>query len=71
MHVGCHYHRNNADPDIAVAANVILEKYSQQSAVTNSLPSIRRILIIDLDVHQGKGSFDPLRDVIIYQLLIN
>ena len=30
--------------DIAVAANVLLERYS---------PSIRRILIIDLDVHQG------------------
>jgi len=32
--------------DIAVAANVLLEK----------CPSIRRILIIDLDVHQGNGN---------------
>ncbi|KAL3808718.1 LOW QUALITY PROTEIN: hypothetical protein ACHAXA_003797 [Cyclostephanos tholiformis] len=33
--------------DIAVAANVLLERYS---------PLIRRILIIDLDVHQGNGN---------------
>ena len=64
MHVGCYYH-HNIDSDIAVAANVILEKYSQLSAATNSSPSIRRILIIDLDVHQGKESFYPSRDVFI------
>lgn len=33
--------------DIAVAANVLLKQYS---------PSPRRILIIDLDVHQGNGN---------------
>mmetsp|Transcript_8872 Transcript_8872/g.20145 ORF Transcript_8872/g.20145 Transcript_8872/m.20145 type:complete len:396 (-) Transcript_8872:19-1206(-) len=32
--------------DIAVAANVLLDKF----------PSIKRILIIDLDVHQGNGN---------------
>ena len=54
--------------DIAVAANVILQRYSpsalqqqqsQQQQVPNnnaSVPAIQRILIIDLDVHQGNGN---------------
>ena len=44
--------------DIAVAANVLLQTYgiqSQQSKV-NPIATIRRILIIDLDVHQGNGN---------------
>jgi acetoin utilization deacetylase AcuC-like enzyme len=45
--------------DIAVAANVLLQKYPcEQSSPTDSTISrgIRRILIIDLDVHQGNGN---------------
>ena len=51
--------------DIAVAANVLLQKYSgtslqkYQNTQNNSpiaSPIIRRILIIDLDVHQGNGN---------------
>lgn len=41
-----------------MAANVLLQTYgiqSQQSKV-NPLATIRRILIIDLDVHQGNGN---------------
>jgi hypothetical protein len=53
-------HIHNLGSDIAVAANVLLERYSQSSGVNNTSPSIRRILIIDLDVHQGKKIFIPL-----------
>lgn len=44
--------------DIAVAANVLLEKYGEQSqqSILNPISTIRRILIIDLDVHQGNGN---------------
>jgi acetoin utilization deacetylase AcuC-like enzyme len=44
--------------DIAVAANVLLETYGEQSPLSakNPLSTIRRILIIDLDVHQGNGN---------------
>lgn len=43
--------------DIAVAANVLLEKYSPSSIQQDSNGlAIRRILIIDLDVHQGNGN---------------
>ncbi|KAL7466826.1 hypothetical protein ACHAXS_008956 [Conticribra weissflogii] len=52
--------------DIAVAANVLLQKYSAPTLLQESQnhtqqnrhsnPVIRRILIIDLDVHQGNGN---------------
>ena len=44
--------------DIAVAANVLLETYGEQSQQSFDVPlsTIRRILIIDLDVHQGNGN---------------
>ena len=42
--------------DIAVAANVLLQKYSLSSFQNSQPLSIRRILIIDLDVHQGNGN---------------
>lgn len=44
--------------DIAVAANVLLQKYPYQpsSAGSTAGRGIRRILIIDLDVHQGNGN---------------
>mmetsp|Transcript_42861 Transcript_42861/g.91116 ORF Transcript_42861/g.91116 Transcript_42861/m.91116 type:complete len:468 (+) Transcript_42861:2-1405(+) len=50
--------------DIAVAANVLLERYSpsslghhtQQYPNDQGSPTIRRILILDLDVHQGNGN---------------
>lgn len=44
--------------DIAVAANVLLEAYGEQSEHSKLNPAsmIRRILIIDLDVHQGNGN---------------
>lgn len=44
--------------DIAVAANVLLQKYPYQpsSAGSTADRGIRRILIIDLDVHQGNGN---------------
>ena len=41
--------------DIAVAANVLLERYSPSSTHNSSPIGIRRILIIDLDVHQGES----------------
>ena len=40
--------------DIAVAANVLLQKFPYQPSSTSK--GIRRILIIDLDVHQGNGN---------------
>jgi acetoin utilization deacetylase AcuC-like enzyme len=54
--------------DIAVAANVLLEKYGEQSrhAILNPIATIRRILIIDLDVHQGNGNAGEPQ---IYRLL--
>ncbi|KAL7445370.1 hypothetical protein ACHAXM_009784 [Skeletonema potamos] len=44
--------------DIAVAANVLLQKFPYQpsTATPTSSKGIRRILIIDLDVHQGNGN---------------
>lgn len=42
--------------DIAVAANVLLQKYGSSSSNTQQYPTIERILIIDLDVHQGNGN---------------
>eukprot|EP00569_Conticribra_weissflogii_P003423 CAMPEP_0171333968 /NCGR_PEP_ID=MMETSP0878-20121228/4351_1 /TAXON_ID=67004 /ORGANISM="Thalassiosira weissflogii, Strain CCMP1336" /LENGTH=437 /DNA_ID=CAMNT_0011834987 /DNA_START=154 /DNA_END=1464 /DNA_ORIENTATION=- len=52
--------------DIAVAANVLLQKYPAPALIQQSnnhtqknqlsTPAIRRILIIDLDVHQGNGN---------------
>eukprot|EP00984_Skeletonema_dohrnii_P015565 scaffold6754_cov127-Skeletonema_dohrnii-CCMP3373.AAC.4 len=44
--------------DIAVAANVLLQKFPHQSSTADPTKSkgIRRILIIDLDVHQGNGN---------------
>jgi len=47
--------------DIAVAANVLLQKYSLPSSPSRLPPQqhlahIHRILIIDLDVHQGNGN---------------
>ena len=44
--------------DIAVAANVLLQKYGPSStlAQNNNALAIHRILIIDLDVHQGNGN---------------
>jgi len=47
--------------DIAVAANVLLQKYSMSASSSKSpskqhLAHIHRILIIDLDVHQGNGN---------------
>jgi acetoin utilization deacetylase AcuC-like enzyme len=44
--------------DIAVAANVLLQTYGEQTqrAKKNPISAIRRILIIDLDVHQGNGN---------------
>lgn len=45
--------------DIAVAANVLLQRYSAQNATqlsNGSSLTINRILIIDLDVHQGNGN---------------
>jgi len=41
--------------DIAVAANVLLQRYSP-SVQNNSSLAIHRILVIDLDVHQGNGN---------------
>lgn len=54
--------------DIAVAANVLLQKYSHrtQQHHKQKRSGIRRILIIDLDVHQGNGNaklFDGNSDV--------
>lgn len=48
--------------DIAVAANVVLERYSDV---------VKRILIIDLDVHQGNGNavlFQGRDDVITFSM---
>ena len=44
--------------DIAVAANVLLQQYSPSSIQQQKSKdlAIRRILIIDLDVHQGNGN---------------
>ena len=42
--------------DIAVAANVLLQKYPYQPSGSTADRGIRRILIIDLDVHQGNGN---------------
>jgi len=44
--------------DIAVAANVLLQQYGPSSkfAKANNALAIHRILIIDLDVHQGNGN---------------
>ena len=44
--------------DIAVAANVLLQQYGPSSilAQNNNVLTIHRILIIDLDVHQGNGN---------------
>ena len=44
--------------DIAVAANVLLQRHPYQSLPDDPAKSkgIRRILIIDLDVHQGNGN---------------
>lgn len=44
--------------DIAVAANALLESYGEhsQQSIVNPVSTIRRILIIDLDVHQGNGN---------------
>ncbi|KAL3785829.1 hypothetical protein HJC23_012384 [Cyclotella cryptica] len=50
--------------DIAVAANVLLRTYGEQSpqSMINPLSTIRRILIIDLDVHQGNGNAALFRE---------
>ena len=44
--------------DIAVAANVLLHRYGPSSKFSqnNNALAIHRILIIDLDVHQGNGN---------------
>jgi len=45
--------------DIAVAANVLLQRYSSSSSMnqnSSAVVPLRRILIIDLDVHQGNGN---------------
>ena len=46
--------------DIAVAANILLQKFPHQSKTTTDTAAkskgIRHILIIDLDVHQGNGN---------------
>jgi len=51
--------------DIAVAANVVLGRYSSPptAASGNSgIDGIRKILIVDLDVHQGNGNAELFRD---------
>jgi len=42
--------------DIAVAANVLLQRYSPSAEHDKYSLAIRRILIIDCDVHQGNGN---------------